>query len=575
MAEQVQLHLESRLLELQDLVEKGIFTEERIRDVVTQRTKYEYRLKRRGAILEDFLAYIEYEKHLEVERRDKVTELSIKGHYSLSDYSIVEHVYALYQRALVKFKGDVNLWTQFLEYALVQGGRQVFSKGIFKAIQVHPRHAPFWIMSAHFEWNTNGNMTAARTLLQQAIRMDAEKVDIWLAFFEIELGFALKVTERRTLLGLEASEESCHQILNGAIAIAVFDCALESLPKMPPNALLRFMKLASTVPESLASVREHVLGILHERYLVEPDIMRAFIKEMLSNNFTEDSLQEIVRYMNSVLAARPSDRALQLCIDFLLSVSELVEHDSQAIVVAIVHDKARELFEFGEEAGFLNDELYCAWMKLATSLGYDADKSNSIRIAALEKFPNSINLLEMTVELDIAKVSSKKCLNSILKRISKLTSCPRYVQVCDCLIRHCCEYVLDGFPDNVSALCMIFLHSFIPISAIFVEALSAIMTLKGVQGVRQLCSAICEKRIVNSSFYTYWASIELACSPIDVSQVRRLYQKALVMDGSNEMLWRDLIAFERSQRCFSEAARLFDRALKAGANPQFLAAELS
>ena len=85
-----------------------------IKEVVAKRTKFEHKIKRRGAILEDFLAYIQYETELEQTRKQRYEMLNIRAKHSVSDHSIVKYILSLYRRAVTKFRGNMVLWDQYI-----------------------------------------------------------------------------------------------------------------------------------------------------------------------------------------------------------------------------------------------------------------------------------------------------------------------------------------------------------------------------------------------------------------------------------------------------------------------------
>jgi len=47
---------------------------------------------------------------------------------TLSDYSILRHVHNLYNRALRRFPGDVELWVQYLEWAQKSSNSKLLGK---------------------------------------------------------------------------------------------------------------------------------------------------------------------------------------------------------------------------------------------------------------------------------------------------------------------------------------------------------------------------------------------------------------------------------------------------------------
>ena len=256
MAEQVQLKLEARLPELDDLLQKGIFSEERVRDIVSQRIKHEYRLKRRGALKKDFIRYIEFEKILEVERLDNVSRLGIRAKHGLSDFSIVQHIYGLYNRALVKFASDVGLWKDFLTYAMQQGGKNVVIKGFNKALKLHPRCIFLWILAARWQWNSNDSIVAARKLLQKSLKINPKDPELLLEFFELELEFCAKIKDRRVELGLEKDAENA--VLNGDVARLIFESALNVASA--PQHIAGYILAAARTSLHLPNFLEYIVG---------------------------------------------------------------------------------------------------------------------------------------------------------------------------------------------------------------------------------------------------------------------------------------------------------------------------
>lgn len=126
MADVVQFKLERMLNELDDLERRGLFSRREIAEIVKKRRKFEYRLKRPSPLKEDFLAYIDYEKQLDALRilRKKAFERKSggkKSKKSISDYSGVSRILDIYRLATNRFKGDIDLWFQYLEFCRARG----------------------------------------------------------------------------------------------------------------------------------------------------------------------------------------------------------------------------------------------------------------------------------------------------------------------------------------------------------------------------------------------------------------------------------------------------------------------
>ena len=123
MADVVQYRLERMVEELDDLERRGIFTRAEISEIVKQRRKFEYRLKRPSPLKQDFLAYIDYESQLDELRRLRRKAVSFqsgeekkKKKKSISDYAGVAKIVVIYRLATRRFKGDISLWFKYLEF---------------------------------------------------------------------------------------------------------------------------------------------------------------------------------------------------------------------------------------------------------------------------------------------------------------------------------------------------------------------------------------------------------------------------------------------------------------------------
>jgi U3 small nucleolar RNA-associated protein 6 len=114
--------------ELEDLEQRGLFNRREIAEIVKQRRKYEYRLKRPCPLKQDFIAYIEYETQLDALRRLRkksvARELKKQGNKNVkkskSDLAGLIRIIDIYELALKRYKGDIDLWFRFLEFCRVR-----------------------------------------------------------------------------------------------------------------------------------------------------------------------------------------------------------------------------------------------------------------------------------------------------------------------------------------------------------------------------------------------------------------------------------------------------------------------
>ena len=79
MADTVRYLMEEMVPELEELEAKGYFSRKEVKAIVQRRQDFEYLLKRRAALKQDFYRYIEYETKLEELRQLRKKKLGIKG----------------------------------------------------------------------------------------------------------------------------------------------------------------------------------------------------------------------------------------------------------------------------------------------------------------------------------------------------------------------------------------------------------------------------------------------------------------------------------------------------------------
>ncbi|KAI4298713.1 hypothetical protein L6164_032239 [Bauhinia variegata] len=209
MADVVQFRLERMLDELDDLEERGLFARREIAEIVKQRRKFEYRLKRPSPLKQDFISYIEYETQLDALRRLRkksvARELKKQGNKNVkkkskSDFAGVLRIIEIYELALKRFKGDIDLWFRYIEFCrLRKNGRM--KKALAKVIRFHPKVPGVWIYAAAWEFDHNLNVAAARALMQEGLRICPTSEDLWVEYLRMELTYLNKLKARKVALG--------------------------------------------------------------------------------------------------------------------------------------------------------------------------------------------------------------------------------------------------------------------------------------------------------------------------------------------------------------------------------------
>lgn len=106
--------------------------------------------------------------NLEALRKKRRARMVSDTKKSISDYAGPRRIYFIYKRCLIKFKGDISIWLQYIDFAKKTGATRTLGKIFAQAIQLHPTNEKMWILAAAWEWEENANIVAARgkTLFQ-------------------------------------------------------------------------------------------------------------------------------------------------------------------------------------------------------------------------------------------------------------------------------------------------------------------------------------------------------------------------------------------------------------------------
>ncbi|XP_008778548.1 U3 small nucleolar RNA-associated protein 6 homolog isoform X2 [Phoenix dactylifera] len=223
MADVVQFRLERMADELDDLERRGLFSHAEIDEIVRRRRDFEYRLKRPSPLKQDFVSYIEYEKqldqlrdlrkrailgelrqkrHREEEKEGRRRDKTVKWNNSISDVAGVRRILDIYRMAVVRYKGDLDLWFRYLEFCRERKHGRM-KKALVEAIRFHPKVPGLWIYAAAWEFDQNLNVAAARALMQSGLRACPKSEDLWIEYLRMELTYLNKLKARKVALGEE------------------------------------------------------------------------------------------------------------------------------------------------------------------------------------------------------------------------------------------------------------------------------------------------------------------------------------------------------------------------------------
>ena len=83
---------------------------------------------------------------------------------------------------------------------------QEYLRETYRALQLHPNTPALYILAASHELS-HLSPSAARTLLQRGLRLNADSVDMWREYVRMELGFIEGLRRRWDVLGIAVGED--------------------------------------------------------------------------------------------------------------------------------------------------------------------------------------------------------------------------------------------------------------------------------------------------------------------------------------------------------------------------------
>jgi len=245
------------------------------------------------------MSYIEAEMQLEKLRKLRVAKIrrqNSKDRYkpSKSDMCIVQHIHLLFKRACSRWRGDVDLVLQHVQFARSARSFKQVSRIYAEALQVHPRNTSLWIEAASNEYFEMNSIQTARVLFQRALRINKTKGDLWLQYATLEWHYATKLRGRRSIVASdlanheeEVDEYNIKGILDGNIPRFIYKNAIKAIPN-DVQFRVQFLDLCSQFPGTDVAANE----IIKSMDLDMSDVADAWIARAafaLSNGSTGET----------------------------------------------------------------------------------------------------------------------------------------------------------------------------------------------------------------------------------------------------------------------------------------------
>ncbi|KAM6345045.1 U3 small nucleolar RNA-associated protein 6 homolog isoform 3-T3 [Alca torda] len=233
MAERIEQRLEDRVPELEQLERVGLFTRKEIKAVLRRASALEYKIQRRALRKEDFINYIQYEINLLelIKKRRARTGYSFKK--DEIEISILHRIHSLFNRAIGKWKEDVQLWLSHVAFCKQWNAKHQLSRVFSSMLAIHPNKPALWIMAAKWEMETRLSSENARHLFLRALRFHPECPKLYQEYFRMELMNAEKQRKEKKEFErakMDLGEFSySEEILNGEMARIIYRDAAQKI----------------------------------------------------------------------------------------------------------------------------------------------------------------------------------------------------------------------------------------------------------------------------------------------------------------------------------------------------------
>merc|ERR1719329_426954 len=107
-----------------------------MRQIIKRRRDFEYLLHRVPGSSKDYLGYVQYEVAMECLRKRRSKALNWRKK-TISDYAGINRMHSIFNRGLAKYKGDVRLWYQHVDFCLRSGSNKILQRVLMKAVKFH------------------------------------------------------------------------------------------------------------------------------------------------------------------------------------------------------------------------------------------------------------------------------------------------------------------------------------------------------------------------------------------------------------------------------------------------------
>ncbi|NXV24916.1 UTP6 protein, partial [Cepphus grylle] len=557
MAERIEQRLEDRIPELEQLERVGLFTRKEIKAVLRRASALEYKIQRRALRKEDFINYIQYEINLLelIKKRRARTGYSFKKNEI--EISILHRIHSLFNRAIGKWKEDVQLWLSHVAFCKQWNAKHQLSRVFSSMLAIHSNKPALWIMAAKWEMETRLSSENARQLFLRALRFHPECPKLYQEYFRMELMNAEKQRKEKKEFErakMDLGEFSySEEILNGEMARIIYRDAAQKIKGVEFHlSVLSIAKLFDFTQD----LQKEILESLQTTFADDPltwDYMARRELELGSLQSTKHTTKQTKvsemtqreercsAVFEEAVKAVPTADMWKYYITFCLERYNRKTNSEELKQKRL--ERTLSALNKAHESSLLPEALYKQWLQLLLESNY-FEKATEVAEAATKRFSLSVETWQMRLQVLIQLKSDDvtQCFEEAIKHVKSKGTLPIWT-----LWVEWSEGTKSK--EDTEAVYQRSLHATAHAESVTMKEKYLDWTYRnsGYKKVRRVFTSLCENRPFSLDFFRKMIQIEKEQESCKMLHLREYYERALRDFGSTDSdLWLDYIKEELS-----------------------------
>lgn len=196
--DKARFYLERAAPELRGFEEKDIFSKEEIQSLVQKRSDFEHLVLAPRTKPTDFLNYVQWETSLDRLRAKRCQRLRIR---SVNSHASQARTFGIFERAVLKHPGDVQLWLAYLDFAQSIKASKRWKRIITRALRLHPTNAGLWALAGRRAAQA-GDMERARAHFLRGCRFCTGEPTLWVEYARCEMDWLARIEAKKAGKGV-------------------------------------------------------------------------------------------------------------------------------------------------------------------------------------------------------------------------------------------------------------------------------------------------------------------------------------------------------------------------------------